>query len=84
MIAVGVDTHTERHHAVALDHLGQILTELVFVATTAGYRELQDWAEALAGTGELVFAIEGAGSWGAGLCEYLQHAGHRVFEVERP
>jgi transposase len=84
MIAVGVDTHKERHHAVALDHLGQILTELVFMASAAGYRELQDWAEALAGTEELVFAIEGAGSWGAGLCEHLQHAGYRVLEVERP
>jgi transposase len=84
MIAVGVDTHKERHHAVALDHLGQILTELVFMASAAGYRELQDWVEALAGTEELVFAIEGAGSWGAGLCEHLQHAGHRVLEVERP
>ena len=84
MIAVGVDTHKERHHAVALDHLGQILTELVFIASAAGYRELQDWAEALAGTEALVFAIEGAGSWGAGLCEHLQHAGHRVLEVERP
>jgi hypothetical protein len=31
-----------------------------------------------------VFGIEGAGSWGAGLCEHLQHAGHTVVEVERP
>lgn len=84
MLAVGVDTHKERHHAVALDHLGQILAELIFMATAAGYRELQIWAEALAGAGELVFAIEGAGSWGAGLCEHLQHAGHRALEVERP
>ena len=48
MIAVGVDTHKERHHAVALDDLGQMLAELVFTASAAGYRELQDWAEALA------------------------------------
>ena len=53
------------------------------MASAAGYRELQDWAEALAATGELVFVIEGAGSWGAGLCEHLQHVGHRVLEVER-
>jgi hypothetical protein len=62
MIAVGVDTHKERHHAVALDHLGQILAELLFMTNAAGYRELQDWAEALTATGELMFAIEGAGS----------------------
>ena len=31
-----------------------------------------------------MFGIEGAGSWGAGLCEHLQGAGHSVVEVERP
>ena len=48
MIAVGVDTHKERHYAVALDHVGQMLAELVFAATPAGYAELQGWAEQLA------------------------------------
>ena len=84
MIAVGVDTHKERHYAVALDHLGQMLAELVFAATAAGYGELQRWAEALAAGRELVFGIEGAGSWGAGLCEHLVRARHSVLEVERP
>jgi hypothetical protein len=31
-----------------------------------------------------VFGIEGAGSWGAGLCEHLQGQGRVVLEVERP
>lgn len=84
MIAVGVDTHKERHYAVALDHLGQMLAELAFAATAAGYAELQLWAEELGDARELVFGIEGAGSWGAGLCQHLQHAGHPVVEVERP
>ena len=84
MIAVGVDTHKERHYAVALDQLGQLLGELSFAATAAGYAELQCWAEQLADAQELVFGIEGAGSWGAGLCQHLQHAGHHVVEVERP
>ena len=35
MIAVGVDTHKQRHLAVALDALGQVLGELT-VAATAG------------------------------------------------
>lgn len=84
MIAVGVDTHKERHYAVALDHLGQMLAELTFAATAAGYCELQRWAEELAAGGELVFGIEGAGSWGAGLSDHLLQAGHMVLEVERP
>ena len=38
MIAVGVDTHKERHYAVALDHLGQMLAELICSGdASAGY-----------------------------------------------
>lgn len=84
MIAVGVDTHKERHHAVALDALGQMLGEAAFAASAAGYADLRRWAARYGGPDELVFGIEGAGSWGAGLCQHLQHAGHAVVEVERP
>ncbi|MCA1700993.1 MAG: IS110 family transposase [Actinobacteria bacterium] len=84
MIAVGVDTHKERHYAVALDQVGQLLAELSFAATAAGYAELQHWAERLVDAPGLVFGLEGAGSWGAGLCQHLQHAGYSVLEVERP
>jgi transposase len=84
MIAVGVDTHKERHYAAVLDVLGQLLGELAFAATAAGYAELQGWAESLGDAQQLIFGIEGAGSWGAGLCQHLQQAGHTVVEVERP
>ena len=84
MIAVGVDTHKERHYAVAVDHVGQLLAELTFAATAAGYAELQRWAEQLADARELVFGLEGTGSWGAGLLQHLQRAGYPVVEVERP
>jgi hypothetical protein len=84
MIAVEVDTHKARHYAVALDQLGQLLGELSFAASADGYAELQRWAERLGEAQRLVFGIEGAGSWGAGLCQHLQRAGHAVVEVERP
>ncbi len=84
MIAVGVDTHKDRHYAMALDHLGQLLAEHEFTATAAGYEQLGRWAEGLSDGQALVFGIEGAGSWGAGLCQHLQHAEHAVVEVERP
>jgi transposase len=84
MIAVGVDTHKERHYAVAVDLLGQLLGESTFAATAAGYRELERWAKRLGDVQDLVFGLEGAGSWGAGLCQHLQRAGHTVVEVERP
>ena len=85
MIAVGVDTHKDSHFAVALDRLGQLLGELVIEVGAAGYSELERWAAGLAAHGqELVFGIEGTGSYGAGLCEHLQNAGRSVVEVERP
>jgi len=85
MIAVGVDTHKNRQIAVALDRLGQLLGEVSIRRAPAGYLELEFWALALAENGQrLVFGIEGAGSWGAGLCEHLQRAGCLVLEVERP
>jgi len=84
MIAVGVDTHKDSHYAVALDQVGQILDEFSVPATSVGYAELQQRVEQLTDAGNLAFGIEGAGSWGAGLCQHLQHAGHSVVEVERP
>ncbi len=80
MIAVGVDTH--KHLAVAVDALGQLLAEVMITATLAGYRELLAWITKL--EGEVHVGIEGTGSYGAGLCEYLQGEGVTVFEVERP
>jgi transposase len=82
MIAVGVDTHKHWHVVVALDGVGQLLGEMVVVATTVGYRELAVWLAGLGG--EVVVGIEGAGSYGAGLCQHLQEVGIVVVEVERP
>jgi transposase len=82
MIAVGVDTHKDKHHAVALDRLGQLLTEIVITTDLAGYTQFASWISDL--DGQALVGIEGAGSYGAGLCEYLQGEGIEVFEVERP
>lgn len=82
MIAVGVDTHKHEHVAAALDGLGQVVGEMVVPASAAGYRELSAWLDGLGG--ETVVGIEGAGSYGAGLCEHLLGVGVSVVEVERP
>ena len=39
----GVDTHTETHHAAALDHVGRLLGTREFRAGPAGYAELLEW-----------------------------------------
>jgi transposase len=82
MIAVGVDTHKHRHVAVALGALGEVLGELVIPASVGGYGELVVWLTGLAG--DVVVGIEGAGSYGAGLCQHLRDAAVTVVEVERP
>jgi transposase len=80
-VAIGVDTHKDRHTASAFDRLGRPLGRLERAATAAGYLELLEWAESL---GEPAFAIEGTASYGAGLARVLVAAGRPVYEVERP
>lgn len=80
-VAIGVDTHKQTHTAVALDRLGAQLGSCEVNATSAGYLELVRWAQAL---GEPAFAVEGTGSYGAGLARLLITCGLALFEVERP
>jgi transposase len=80
-VAIGVDTHKEVHVAVALDALGAQLESREIATTSAGYRSLLSWAQEL---GVPAFAVEGTGSYGAGLVRFLERAGVNVFECERP
>jgi transposase len=82
LIAVGVDTHKHQHVAKAIDNLGQVLGKMTITASLRGYHELAAWIESLGPT--VIVGIEGAGSYGAGLCEYLLARGIVVVEVERP
>ncbi|HUG64915.1 MAG TPA: transposase [Gaiellaceae bacterium] len=80
-VAIGVDTHKEVHVAVALDALGGKLDSQEIPTTAAGYGRLLSWAQEL---GVPAFAVEGTGSYGAGLVRYLKRAGVSVYECERP
>src|SRR5439155_13894900 len=80
-IAIGIDTHRDRHSACALDRLGRPLGELEFATDIAGYETLWRWACSL---GEPAFALEGSGSYGAGLARELAERRARVYECERP
>lgn len=81
-IVVGVDTHKDFHLAAATDSLGRDLGHARFDADRAGYAQLIQWART---HGEVAaFAIEGAGSYGAGLARYLAAHGEFVAEVARP
>ena len=80
-VAIGVDTHKRTHLAVALDRLGRQVGRCEIEATSAGYLELVRFAQSF---GEPAFAVEGAGSYGAGLVRLLRARGLLVYEVERP
>ncbi|MGH8940599.1 MAG: IS110 family transposase, partial [Actinomycetes bacterium] len=67
-MAIGVDTHKAVHVAIALDALGAQLDSREIETTQAGYERLLSWAQEL---GVPAFAIEGTGSYGAGLARFL-------------
>ena len=60
---------------MALDDLGQLLVEITITANLAGYRKLASWLAGL--EGQVLVGIEGAGSYGAGLCEVSSSRGGR-------
>ncbi len=81
-IVVGVDTHQDKHVAVAIDLQGVCLGEFHTTTTTRGYEDLERWSQEL---GEIqAFGIEGTGSYGAGVARFLAGRGHQVVEVNRP
>jgi transposase len=80
-VVIGVDTHKYVHVAVALDDFGAKLESRSFAADSAGYGQLLDWAAGLGG--KLTFAIEGTGSYGAGLTSAVRRRDIGVIEVMR-
>lgn len=78
---IGVDTHKYIHVAVALDDFGGVLGTGKFTADSAGYQELIDWAARFGH--QLTFAIEGTGSYGAGLTAAVGRRDIGVVEVMR-
>jgi transposase len=80
-VIIGVDTHKHVHVAVAIDDLGAMLDSRSFPADSGGYSQLLDWAAGLGG--KLTFAIEGTGSYGAGLTSAVRRRDVGVIEVMR-
>jgi transposase len=80
---VGVDPHRDRH-ALAVVHAatGAALFEVMVTASERGYAQALGLVEREA-RGRRGWAIEGTGSYGAGLARFLAARGERVFEVVR-
>ena len=75
---VGVDTHRDQHAVAVVDaRTGVVVFETVVSADTAGYEQALAVAVDHATDGR-VFAVEGTGSYGAGLTRFLTGRGERV------
>jgi len=80
---LGVDTHRDEHVvAVLTAPAGAVVAGKAVRANARGYRELLRLAERYA-AGRRAWAIEGTGSYGAGLARYLAARGEVVVEVSR-
>ncbi len=80
---LGVDTHRDEHVlAVLRAPAGAVVAGAAAPANAHGYRELLRLAEQHA-PGRRAWAIEGTGSYGAGLSRYLHARGESVLEVSR-
>ncbi len=80
---VGVDSHRDEHVvAVVTAPAGAVIAGKSVRANARGYRELLRVAERSA-PGRRAWAIEGTGSYGAGVARYLAERGEVVLEVSR-
>jgi transposase len=81
---LGVDTHAHTHTLVLVEARSQRTSRsLTVAASRRGYRQALRLARRHA-PGARVWALEGSGSYGAGLARFLGACGERVLEVERP
>ena len=80
---IGVDTHRDQHTlAVVVAPSGAVVARYVVGAKAGGYADALRFAARHA-AGARVWAVEGAGHYGAGLTRYLSGQGETVLEVAR-
>jgi transposase len=80
---VGVDPHRDSHALGVVEvRSGVVVFEACVAANSGGYADALRVAQQHA-PGRRAFAVEGTGSYGAGLTRFLSGCGERVFEVGR-
>jgi transposase len=81
---LGVDTHADSHALALVDaHTLRTRRSLTVPASRRGYRQALRVARRQA-PGRRAWALEGSGSYGAGLARFLSERGECVLEIERP
>jgi len=80
---IGVDTHRDQHAVAVVDAgSGAVIAQTAAAASAEGYAQVLRFVANHA-PGARVWAIEGAGHYGAGLVRHLQRQGEQVQAVER-
>src|SRR5882724_5479591 len=80
---LGVDTHRDHHRAAVTVRAGAAHADVTVTSDWDGFGQLLRFAHQHA-AGRRVWAIEGAGSYGAGLATFLLEHGEWVVEIDRP
>jgi transposase len=80
-VTAGADTHRDTHMIAALDQRGAELGVREFAADPTGHDDILEWLESF-GTIDRI-GVEGTGTYGAGLCRFLQRHDIDVVEVTR-
>jgi transposase len=80
---IGVDTHRDKHTLAVADPRGGQLASIELPTDAFGYRRMLAFAREHA-PGRRAWAIEGTGSFGAGLTTHLLEHGEWVVEIDRP
>jgi transposase len=82
-VVIGVDTHRDTNTAAVVHAAtGEVLGELQCTTDALGYKRVLAFAEKY--PGRRVWAIEGTGSFGAGLTTFLLERGQWVVEIDPP
>jgi transposase len=82
---IGVDTHKDTHTAAVIAAAtGGVEGIESARAASDGYEALVEFADLYSSADKRAWAIEGTGSYGAGLTAFLEARGEWVIEVDRP
>jgi transposase len=84
-VVIGVDTHRDTHTLAAVVVVsGGVLATRTVRADPDGYQAALAFADEHAPSRRRAWALEGTGSYGAGLARVLVALDERVFEIDRP
>ncbi len=83
-VVIGVDTHLDRHTIAVVTALtGTLVADRDITSDRAGYAAAVAFADQHAAGSRRAWAVEGSGSYGAGLARYLADRGEQVLEIDR-